>query len=284
MKIMILSVKMDIETIYYLSQVISALAVVIGTAIALFQYISNSKANKTQRKREMELYELQIQELQKDRMQRAIDLSEYYKDNVICYMNILKFIYDSTGISEILLNIPDEKIFHFDEHELHKNVCMQDINRIRNFMDKDEFMNALINASATAGFWPECREEVVLMNDEGKKVKTLRVKEAELKYRFSMMVQNILNNLEYFAMAFTHETADESVVYQSLHGSYMLAVKLLYYDISSNNTNGESKLFTNVIELYNCWKEKAESQKRDEIAVARENISQGNVLKKVDKS
>lgn len=94
------------------------------------------------------------------------------------------------------------------------------------------------------------------------------------------MVQDVLNNLEYFAMAFTHKTADESVIYQSLHNSYISVVRLLYYDISSNNRDGESKLFTNVIELYNIWKEKSEQQKTDEIAAVRENISKGNIFKK----
>lgn len=140
------------ENIYYISQIISAMAVVSGTIIALLQYHFNSKDAKAQRKQEMQLFELQIQELEKDRIQRAIDLAEYYKNNIIYYMNVLKFIYDSTGISEILENIPEDRIQYFDEHELKQNVCPNDIEKIRNIMEDKEFMNVLVSASATSGF------------------------------------------------------------------------------------------------------------------------------------
>jgi hypothetical protein len=97
------------------------------------------------------------------------------------------------------------------------------------------------------------------------------------------VLNEILNNLEFFAMHFTHGTADDSVVYQSLHQSYIETIRLLYYDIAANNIPGESKLYTNTIELYNKWVEEAKRQKENETAAARANIAKGNSLKSLDK-
>lgn len=73
------------------------------------------------------------------------------------------------------------------------------------------------------------------------------------------VVAAILNNLEYFAMHFTHGTADETVVYQSLHQSYLDIVRALYLNISKENARANSKYYTNIIELYRIWSERAEN-------------------------
>lgn len=271
----------SIERIQELFQIFSAIAVIAGTIIALIQYISNSRDAKQARKQEVKLYKLQIQELEKDRVQRAIELSGYFKDNVICYMNILKHMYDSTGISSILNKIPDEKIKYFDQFELEQNISKNDLDKLGKIIYNKDFLDNLVIASEITGYWPECKQ-VILKEENGETVKKIKVQAKSLQYKFTTMVQDILNNLEYFAMAFTHKTADESVIYQSIHATYMSAVKLLYYDISINNPKGESRLFTNVIELYNLWKDRTNKQNESAISVTRENVSKGNVLKDVD--
>ncbi len=59
-----------IETLYYTTQIISSIFVISGVVIAVWQYYLTSKSTKT---------EIEIQQVQ-----RAIDLSEYYKDNIWC--------------------------------------------------------------------------------------------------------------------------------------------------------------------------------------------------------
>lgn len=79
-------------------------------------------------------------------------------------------------------------------------------------------------------------------------------------------------------MNFTHKTADDSVIYQSLHSSYLSIVRALYYDISSNNKPGGDKLYTNAIELFDIWKDKYLEKKADEIRSKRQATSKGSEL------
>ena len=62
-----------------------------------------------------------------------------------------------------------------------------------------------------------------------------------------------LNSLEFFAMNFTSEVADETMVFQSLHQTYLNIVQLLYYQIAIRNTNVKDKYYTNIIALYHTW-------------------------------
>ena len=65
----------------------------------------------------------------------------------------------------------------------------------------------------------------------------------------------LLNKLEYFAMTFNTNLADEKIVYPSLHQSFLKIVKYMYPHICNLNS-GESadKYYTQIIELYNLWK------------------------------
>lgn len=67
-------------------------------------------------------------------------------------------------------------------------------------------------------------------------------------------VSGVLNNIEYFAMNFAHGVADDSVVYRSLHQSYINIMQLLYFNISNLNNSSSDKYYLNAIELYNKWR------------------------------
>ena len=94
------------------------------------------------------------------------------------------------------------------------------------------------------------------------------------------IVTEILNNLEFFAMHFSHEIADESVVYQSLHQTYLEIVYALYYNIAIKNEFRESKYFTNIIELYEKWNTKDKSEMNDKIK-ARTYSQKGATAEKI---
>ena len=81
------------------------------------------------------------------------------------------------------------------------------------------------------------------------------------------IISRTLNNMEYFALHFTHNAADNSVIYKSLHQTYIDIVQMLYYHIAKENPMSPSKYFTNVIELYVLWHDKS---KEDE-----ENFAKG---------
>ena len=74
---------------------------------------------------------------------------------------------------------------------------------------------------------------------------------------FGSLVFRVLNNMEYFALHFTHNVADQSVVYKSLHQTYIDLVQMLYYNIAVKNPLSPSKYYTNVIELYEIWHDRS---------------------------
>lgn len=73
------------------------------------------------------------------------------------------------------------------------------------------------------------------------------------QYMMSKIINDVLNDMEYFSMHFTHKVADESVVYQSLHQTYIECVQLLYYNIAVNNKTDGTQYYTNVVDLYKTW-------------------------------
>ncbi len=271
-----------LENVYYLSQVMASIFVMLGTIIAIWQYILSSHDSAKNREREYQLHEKEIFEMEKDRVQKAIDLAGYYKDNILQNTMLIKHVYKKIGICEILDKINFQNISHFDIYEMEKNISVNDRSKIVNAPSDKKMAEALVHMSEIIKNWDECKE-VSVVEENGKLIKKVTVAQSAMLYKFQTQLNEILNNLEFFAMHFTHGTADDSVIYQSLHQSYINTVRLLYYDISANNIPGESKLYTNVIELYNKWTQVAREQKDNETAAARENISKGNCLKSLDK-
>lgn len=81
---------------------------------------------------------------------------------------------------------------------------------------------------------------------------------------FNNRIYSALNNLEWFAMNFKNGIANDSLLYQSLHQSYLEFIRLMYYVISSMNSDPKSKYFTNVIWLYLYWSDKYDEKCKQE--------------------
>lgn len=274
---------MALENLNNLMQIIAGFFVIAGTLIAVWQYVLSSRDSKRLKQREYELHEKEIFEMEKDRVQKAIDLAGYFKDYIIRDVSVLMQIYTKTDIKEILEKVDFDQISHFDRYEMERVISAADRNRIKEVRRDPKILGILVQASDITGLWKECTEAVNIEEKDGEVVKSVKISSSALLYHFQILLRDLLNNLEYFAMNFTHNTADETVIYQSLHKVYAETVHWLYYDISVNNNPGEAKLYTNVIELYNIWSAKAKKQKEDETAAARENISKGKSLKLLDK-
>lgn len=67
-------------------------------------------------------------------------------------------------------------------------------------------------------------------------------------------ITDLLNQLEWFGMNCRYRLADEEVLYQSLHQTYLSMVWMLYPIISMHNTSNEDKMFTNLIWLFKKWR------------------------------
>jgi len=86
-------------------------------------------------------------------------------------------------------------------------------------------------------------------------------------------VNSLLNDLEWFAMSCHYGLADEEMLYQSLHSTFLSQIWMLYNQICLYNYSNEDRLFTNVIWLFNLWRDRLkslQSENQEEI----ERISQ----------
>ena len=52
------------------------------------------------------------------------------------------------------------------------------------------------------------------------------------------------------------KVADEKYIYNSLHQQFIRVINLLYIHISLTNTDNKNKYYTNIIYVYNIWKDK----------------------------
>ncbi|MCM1159366.1 MAG: hypothetical protein NC300_11390 [Bacteroidales bacterium] len=263
---------MMLEDIYYIVQIISSVFVISGVVIALRQYILSIKNTEIVCKQELELKNKEIYQREKEKIVRAIDLAGYYKDNILSLAKKLKKIYIDTGIFKIIQNIEMDNMRNFDIIELEKNLTNDQIEQIKVLGNKYHVDTALKEESIAYNLEEDYNKGESTNNSSGGSKEQIAIDYAKI-------VVETLNNLEYFSMYFVHNTADHTVVYQSLHMTFLEVVKILYYDISSVNKNGERKFFINIITLFNKWNKIAEEQQGIEINTMRELVHIGKILK-----
>ena len=182
-------------------------------------------------------------------VQKAIDLSEYYKDNILAYIAAMEYIFDNSGISEIFSKIDKSNIEHFDQKELFIYIKDEDRDKLKKIQNTVKFSEVIANANAIYNLG---------LNDEliklCRKHDCTKFEQKQISTFLGKLITKILNNMEYFSMHFTHNVADETVVYKSLHQTYIKLVKMLYY---KNPLSTTTKYFTNIIELYKIWNDRA---------------------------
>jgi hypothetical protein len=248
-----------------LIEILSGFFIVMGVIIAVWQYVLTSQS--------------EISKYKNERIQKAIDLSAYYKDNILDKMAQIAFVYKKSGIHEILQTVEQNRMEVFDTHELKQLYTENNIDKIKKILDSDDFLSAVAYVNDRLGLNVPGQETIVIdsNSNEISKIKIDKFKTCD--YFLNEIVIETLNNMEYFSMHFTHNTADDSVVYQSLHSSYIDITRLLYYNIAKKNETGHNKYFTNIIELYNLWVTKSNKQSQKELNSIRNNIAKGNTSK-----
>lgn len=232
-----------IEILYYTSQITSAIFVISGVVIAIWQYYLSYIDSK----RNVDLI----------CVQKAIDLSEYYKDYILMYKAPIEYIFNNSGISAILSKIEPSKIDHFDEKELQTFLTTEDIISLKTVQQSHKFFTAVINANSIYDIGLSDELIKLYKNIDNEEYSLSELDAKKLSTFLGRLIIKVLNNMEFFSLHFTHNVADESVVYKSLHRTYIDIVQLLYYNIAKNNLLSTTKYFTNIIELYKLWNNKS---------------------------
>ena len=257
---------LSLEIICYSAQIISSLFVTASVIIAVWQYYLSAQSAKT--------------DLEVIQVQRAIDLSEYYKDNILNLFPAVYYVYNKTGITSILNSVRLKQMDDFDSAELSDLFSQKQIKKLNDIQNSDEFFECVLEANSIYNLGLKIapiERTITAPNGEIKNIKGLDPN-VTLVF-FSNYIDNLLNNMEFFALHFSHKTADESVVYQSLHQSYLEIVSHMYYTIARKNTDATSKFYTNVIWLFQEWKTKKTEKQKEHAKASRSIESKGTIIK-----
>lgn len=246
-----------LENVNNILQIIAAVAVILGAFIGVWQYVLSAECERTK--------------IENEKVEKAIQLSEYYKDNILYRIAIVKTVFKMIGVKNVLEKIRPSDMINFDCEELREHLSKADLKELNRKMDTEEIADIVCNVLELISDFKGQRSWVDVNGIKNAPDKT------EYARRFmSGMVNDLLNDMEYFAMYFTHGVADESVVFQSLHQTYVESVQLLYYNIAKNNEPNGKQFYTNVVELYRLWFSKQQSIRNKSIEDGR-NINKGNV-------
>lgn len=247
----------QIEIFAHAFEIVSYVFVIAGVIIGVWQYYLSSKSEMIKNDTE--------------KVSKAIELSGFYKDNILRLFQPVRYVYEKIGALDIINGIDKSKIKNFNTHELNNLLSSEKICEMKQMFIKPEFIESVTEANYIYGLKLDLSDSCGIFNfypkDPSSEEQPDESREIELKRKMlditvskiadsymNKVVCELLNSLEYFAMYFIHNIADKTVVFQSLHQSYIEIVETLYYNIAHQNETPESKYYTNVTNLYLEWK------------------------------
>jgi len=243
---------------------------------------------------------IQIKQLKRDynlkydkaENERAVELSKYYSEDILLTkVTYITLIFNNCGIEKLINSLKYAQLKEFDKQELEEILGQPEISKIMtlfNSVDLDILINArrylsninldehldALEAIKTESYIKSNSpfNQVAAGSANGVNAKKLnddvlnKYNYYQNKYRteFVTEVAKVLNQLEYFCMNFNSGIANEKIIYQSLHQTFLSTIKLLYFKISIINITGKDKYYTNIISLYNEWSNRYYDQKKIE--------------------
>lgn len=206
-------------------------------------------------------YAFQAYRHQKERSKKeaACDLAKYYASNVIDKYADITGVFDSAGITELVRNTFQLRdIQDFDKAELvrflsNAKMSIEDFDKKLTSIDPATILNAKVSRACSEEERGRAFRSYTKVGEDGK---IQIINGAFLRTDFEQEISGLLNELEWFAMNCKYGLADEEVLYQSLHQTYISTVWLLYFFISQENENNEDKLYTNVSWLFLKWRDR----------------------------
>ena len=184
----------------------------------------------------------------------ACDLAKYYADDVIEKNPLIANVFSRSKLDEYIKSvIPEGEINRFDRSELAEILEKKSI-------PYDEFMKKVHAIDPSVIFI--CRMNLSCNLAEREKLfsdftssdeNTVAQNKTFLSGDFFQDLSMMLNQLEWFCMSCRYGLADEKIIYQSLHQTFLATVRVLYPFICRPNLNNEDKFYTNIIWLYRRW-------------------------------
>lgn len=200
-------------------------------------------------------------------MEKAVDLARYYQEELLSRQIIIQHVFEDVGLNSMVDDLDLMGMCEFDPEELSelskgKKNFIEEYTELsksdkiatayRNYLAIDQSQGEL---NLKVDITNHTEEDKEIANEMALKIVNSKMNEKYL-HNFWCMAFDFLNKLEFFSMNFKSKLADEEVLYQSLHQTYIAAVKILYVEIARMNAQPEDKYYTNIITLFNNWKDK----------------------------
>lgn len=198
----------------------------------------------------------------KAKKETACRLAKYYAKDILPKLALIFGVLKTDKIDLYIKETVDlTKIKRFTMSEL------EDMLRIVSISPGDFFKKifevhskSILNAKIALS---EDKREVIRQYTNGIENGEVKMIDIALKDDFENEVPSILNDLEWFSMNCQYGVADEKLLFQSLHQSFLSAVWLLYPKICLvNQDDPEDKFYTNIIWLFNLWESRIENMKK----------------------
>lgn len=143
---------MALENTYYVTQVIAAFCVVIGAFIGVWQYVLTTRAERNR--------------LNLERIQKAIDLALYYKDNVLDKYKVIKYVFYQTNMMKVVQKVNRNQIRNFDEIELTNLLSGEHQKEIDEIKRSNEFIKAVLQADKIYNMHLNIEEDTMVVKNE----------------------------------------------------------------------------------------------------------------------
>ena len=238
-----------IENLCYVSQIISGFFVIVGTVIAVAQYVFNSNTARN--------------EADKQRKMEAARMADEFRKNVIPMISRLSNAYTDDKLQrEIIEYLDNSKLIHFNKDEMDKLFPRNKYMQYRTMVAQ----NYLLETNN------EFRQLVKKCSDNKDEIQEERqnIERQIKKYMFDAITElgalsmELSNSLEYMCICFNTNIADDETVYQSLHTVFFQAVHMIYIFTFDINENEYDRLFYNIMLLYKKWKKINQQKKLEE--------------------
>lgn len=196
----------------------------------------------------------------KFRTENAIGIAKDYADKIIDLSRYILEVYRVYDVLRIADKLDTSNIHLFTNQEMIKIYNDEDMEKFENIyahtLPVDLLLPLLCCRCYISGNLMIDAAYQKLSNAGNQDQETIKSILPILKQDFKCCIHTMLNSLEYICMMFMSNIVNDSVVYQSLHQTFLRSVKCLYYFIAKNNTSWSSKNYTNITSLYNRWNEK----------------------------
>lgn len=221
---------------------------------------------------------------QKNRSKKesACNLAKYYADHIIPELSFISSVLSEANLEEKIKTVfPFDQLIEFDVDEATvllkaASLSFEEMTKDMHFIDPKTILDVSIVYSNTIDERDHRIFSYCKLNKETNKTEIRN--SVFLHKEYTERVNSFLNELEWFCMCCRYKIADEELLYQSLHKTFLSTVWLLYFYISKSNTSNDNKVYTNVIWLFNLWKCRL---KKIQSKALRKQV---NALKKIEKA